>query len=194
MAESQENKYMFSDSLLLAAATFAGTVVAIIFEHSYLSYYGIPASIIQLDLMRIVAAAAAVSMYLIVMILLLFVGRASSAHSNPFRRAMVTPLVLSIMIGPFLFFSIRSEYRIFIIIGLAMMVYFICLIVPLFTRKRGETYLEKLGASDNNFLKVEYTDKYYENFAGPLSLILFFSFIVVGAGRESMLPVKLAMR
>ncbi len=171
-----------SEAIWLAVIPFIGTFVVFVYEYSYLSFYGIPAGFIQLDVVKIISASAAIIFLVLVLLFMTFYVRFLAGGEHPLQRALVTPLTMCLMLGPFLYLG-RAEFKWQILAGVFVVSYLFCLVGPFFDRGNDDAgYLERLRKSNSEPINVEYKDKAFGVFAEYISFPVFFTFLVAMLG------------
>jgi hypothetical protein len=185
------SRLLRSESLLLGAIPFVGSLIAFAFESGYLSFYDVPSSLIQLDLVRVITASAVVTLFALVFgILMKFISLVVNGD-NPVRKALVRPLSAALVFLPLVFFvpKIASMWWLLGIFFLVMAT--LELVPPLIKKEPGKSYLERLETQlsqdkereDSLRVDTSPAGKIDRNFVTPLGMAFFGLLIVFSMGR-----------
>ena len=96
MEEKRKNKNNLSsinDGLLIAAATMAIYALAYSYESGFLSYYGVPSSLISIDATAMVSSVAFGLMYIIPFLIIISIGNDFSIEKTNTIKLVGTILI-----------------------------------------------------------------------------------------------------
>jgi hypothetical protein len=99
-----------TDSLLIAGISIAGSATTFVYEAGKLAFYDIPSTYVQLDLTRILTAAAAVGLIGTFVVLLVITSLAPSLHKHPVGEVLGKGLFVMALFSPFLVFAHAPWY------------------------------------------------------------------------------------
>jgi uncharacterized protein involved in cysteine biosynthesis len=130
-----------SEALLLAALPFVGSLLALVFEAGFLSFFDVPLLFTQIDFVRIVRATFLVGVFFSLVLGGLFVAALLDQHPHPLCRRLGYPaFVAALFAPPFFYFAPTQFWKLVVLVMLIVLIY---LLPPLFSR-RGKSYLGHL--------------------------------------------------
>lgn len=176
------------EGIILAAIPIAASLVAYLFEFGYLSFYEAPPTLIQLDISRILSSLIVVigSFALYLWIGLLVASTSTGKH--PLTRAVGKALLFPVAWLPFFVLLPEMQYRWSGFLALFLGPLLIDLAAPMFQRKSGLKYWDRLAASEEKptpptSLKDEtIVGKYGAIVVTPILVTLMFGFLIVLLG------------
>jgi hypothetical protein len=180
-----------SEGAILTLLPIAGSLVALVFEIGFLSFFDIPLVLVQIDFIRIVVATFLVGFFFAVLFGgLLFVGLVTR-HSNPLGRALAYPLVMAVFFSPFVYFLPKARENWWLLAILVLLVALASTLPPLFSRK-GKSYLALLQEQLQQEEEAELEHQIQRPIANAigkkilpsLGLLFFGTFIVFALGRD----------
>lgn len=136
-----------TEGAFLAAIPFVGSLIALEYEEGYLSFFDVPTSVIQLDLIRIISISIVLAFMFFGLLLLLDLIVAVVDSKHPIRQALLTPLLFALILGIVLTLSSAPAtkwWSLAIVVIVAGATEFV---PPLFKKEAGTTYLERLSKS-----------------------------------------------
>lgn len=153
-----------SEGGLLTVIPFLGSLLSLVFETSYLAFYGAPLNIIKLDFVKVISATAFISIYLMVVFLYLLLARKIVRGKHPLRKAALIPAAAVLSAG-FLAFIFNVPNKTLFLASVFIVLYLVVLIIPAFKMKGNKKYIEKLGdytdslAKSDGEIKITVLDK-----------------------------------
>lgn len=189
MSESDIPAYkrFLTEGTLLATVPIVASFFAYLFEFGYVKHFDIPASFIQLDITRILTATAVIIFAAAIFLIALAPAADVAMSGNPIQRAVGRAMLFAIFWVP-LFFLIENSTK---WIGLAVMICLVLLgdlVPPLFNRKSGLKYLDRLSAAEEEVRQNQSsTYRNSKELVGrlvltPVSFFFFVSFLVILLG------------
>lgn len=179
-----------SEGIVLAIIPFVGSIVALTYEAGYLSFFDVPATFVQLDFVRIVTASAVVAFFFVsYLVTLAFAGFVVQGR-NPLRRALAQPLSAAFLLAPIILLAPGPPGRWVVLAGLMVFSFLGYLIPPIFSRRRGTTYMQRLSADIDNEesardgQRTKVTSATYNRIIFPSSVVFFVTFAVFSLGRN----------
>lgn len=155
---------VLSEGGMLTVIPFLGSLLALVFETSYLAFYGVPLNIIKLDFVKVISATAFISIYLMAAFLCLLVARKIIRGKHPLRKAALIPTAVVLSVG-FLAFIFKIPNKTLLLTSIFIALYLTVLIIPTFKIKGNKKYIEKLDdytddlAKSDSEIKVTVFDK-----------------------------------
>lgn len=178
--------FQLSEGALLAAAPIVGTYLAYVFQWSYLGFFGVPSSLIEIDLPKIIASITAITCAAVVFSALLAFGYDFVLSKNVFLRIVGKWIVGAIVFSPFIVgsFQVYSATELAIYAVILLVLGLTSFIPP--SQKPGESlsYWERLERQQklNDELDVSPPTTVRQLFGskilGPFSLVVFGSLYV----------------
>jgi hypothetical protein len=161
------------ESVLLAVATGLATYVGFIYQVGYLKFFGVPLSLVHIDLNRMVVALALVVGFGLLFYVPLGLLKAVASINKLAAQVLLRPLVISCLFTPLAYLTGADATAYYLIFGFSSVVLAVSLIEPLFGRKNNETYLNKLRGHLNDDREVSYNKDFFLDAASFLAAISF---------------------
>lgn len=191
MTEESSSTQKLSENMWLAALPVAGTYLAFLFQSSYFSHFGVPMSMVDVDIPKIIFSMAAIVIAAVIYLMLLAFVIDLFRAKNPILRVVGQGLLTVAIFLPIIlaasntFTTKQLIFQALVLIGLWAANGF----WPQ-PQKSGESrsYLERLGDrldSENSALKSKPANVKQlvgTNVLGPFSLLMFGSLYVVMLG------------
>lgn len=191
MTEESSFTQKLSENMWLAALPVAGTYLAFLFQSSYFSYFGVPMSMVDIDIPKIIFSMAAIVIAAVIYLMLLAFVVDLFRAKNPIVRVvgqglLTVAIFLPIILAASSVFTTRQlMFQALVLIGLWAVNGF--WVQP---QKSGESrsYLERLGDrldNERSALKAKPTnvkEVVGTSIIGPFSLLMFGSLYVVMLG------------
>ena len=180
-----------SEGIVLAIIPFVGSLVALTYETGYLSFFDVPATFVQLDFVRIVTASAGVALFVAAYLVALVFAALVVQGPNPLRRALALPLSAAFLLGPIFLLTPGPPGRWLVLAGLMVLSILGYLIPPLFSRRSGTTYMQRLSADldserpARDDQKTKDSSTTYNKMIFPLSVLFFVTLAVFSLGRNA---------
>lgn len=180
-----------SEGIVLAIIPFFGSVVALIYEAGYLSFFDVPANFIQLDFVRIVTASSIVAFFFVSYLVALSLAGLVVQGRSPLRRALALPLSAAFVLAPIILLTPGPPGRWFVLAGLMLLSILGCLVTPMLSRRSGKTYMQRLSEEmDNEELArndqgAKDASAIYNRIVLPLSVLFFVTFAIFSLGRNA---------
>jgi hypothetical protein len=143
-------KRLLTEGAFLAAVPVVASLVAYLYEFGYLSFYQAPPAFIQLDITRILTATAVVLIAIMMFLMLLASAADVAAGKHPFKRAIGRSLLFSVVLLPFFALLPNTAHNWIVFAVLSALPLLAELLPPLFERKTGLKYSERLAAAEEN--------------------------------------------
>jgi hypothetical protein len=176
---SRSQSIIKSEGVLLAAIPFAGSLVAFAFESGYLSFYNVPISWIQIDLVKVITASCVVLFFSLGLYAFLIPAALIVSGKTLIHRALLEPLAYTLLLGPFIYFlpESASNSKTYFWFGFGLV--FITakqFLLPLSIRTPGMTYKERLAQYYGNTAIFKSVDLVTKQIGNELRLIKLDSF------------------
>lgn len=180
-----------SEGVLLAILPIAGSLVALVFEAGFLSFFEVPFILIQIDFLRIVIATFFVGMFSAVVFLGLLLVGLIMRSKNPLGRALAYPLIMVVLFSPILYFIPATREQWALLAVLVLLAALACVLPPLFSRK-GKSYLTRLeeqlqeeeAANIDHKVQRPIANAISEKILAPLGFLVFGTIYVFALGRD----------
>jgi hypothetical protein len=132
-----------SDTALLAALPFFGSLLAFVYEIGYFSYFNVPADLIRVDFNRIIVAMFSVVLALwVISYILVFIRE--ELDKGPLRRALKTPAIAALTPALLLYIVPGPPERWWWVPIIFLLISGFAYVSPLLTRSGGESYIDRL--------------------------------------------------
>lgn len=181
----QNNIYdtLKSEGLLLAVIPFIGTLIGFIYEAGYLSFYDVPISVVRMDFGRIITSTMLVFLFLMLWFIGLHFSLSLPTSTNVIKRALFKPILRLLIFVPFFYLIPDIPYGGLILGGGFILLVLVRLIPPVFHRKTGTSYTERLSLY---IVETEATEHKIDiKISDIFFLILIASALVFGIGRNA---------
>ena len=191
MADQDSKKINFaglSDNLLIALVPLAGTYLAFVFQFSYFRFYGIPSSLIELDIPKIVFSISAIIGAAFFYSMLLNSLASLTSSTNPVLNILGRQLIVLIFILPLLLgLSAIGQWQT-LLYGVFLLAVALSRYIPPRNRA-GENlpYLERLRRREETPVRTEVRistarSRFEDRVIAPVVLVMFGSIYVLILG------------
>ncbi|WP_312570987.1 hypothetical protein [Stutzerimonas balearica] len=177
-------KLATSETAIIATLPIAGTLVALLFEAGYLSYYRAPIDLIKIDLTKIFIACAFVAAGTSAIAILAFIIGHIITGKHPIQRALIVPTFMS---APLFLISFWSpiNYSFAVAIGFFLIQIAFTFLRPLIRGKKDRSYLENLKeANEAELNQKPAKEKITIDIKNYSLLIVFVAAMVFGLGHR----------
>ncbi|MGA6099190.1 hypothetical protein ACPESN_15145 [Stutzerimonas marianensis] len=177
-------KLASSETAIIATLPVAGTLVALLFEAGYLSYYRAPIDLIRIDLTKIFIACTLVAAGISAIAIIAFFISLTIKGRHPIQRALIMPTFMSAPLFLLTFWS-PIKYSFALALGFFALQLGVTFLRPLTRRKKDGSYLENLIEATEAELNQKPTEENMTvNLRNYALLIIFVAFMVFGLGHR----------
>lgn len=145
--EIDKKKPLISESILIAVIPAIGTFAVYLFQLGYFNFYGIPASFIELDITKIIAASVFIAFFLFFITIVTAFLNDIYSSPHPLRESAGDIFAYCIIMAPFVFFAGGSK-RLWAIFFCGLVILSLVIFLrPFLNRSKELSYLQKLEES-----------------------------------------------
>lgn len=190
MTEQRDTRIQFSENVWLALLPVAGTYIAFLFQASYFSYFGVPVSMVNIDIPKIIFSMAAIALAGVLLVTIFAFVADLLRSQNPIVKIIGRGLTVVVFFLPFILAATEVfTARQLIAYGLISITAWVLNFWPP-PQNPGEkkSYMERLTEQEDERHKlsenkpINVKQAVGESVVGPFSLFFFGSIYVLMLG------------
>lgn len=188
MPETSEPRIKLSENAWIALIPVVATYLAFLFQSSYLAYFGVPISMIDVDIPKIIFSMAALTLAAVFLALLFAFVADLLRSQNPIvtivgKGLLVVTLFLPFILAGIDFYTVKQQI---IFGGLGLGIWLMNFWPPAQKAGESKSYLERLKEQEDRYAKGTKPQNIKqvigESILAPFSLIFFLSIYVMMLG------------